>query len=251
MELALQLPNVVRLEIGDPDFPTPAHVVEAAAEAARAGFTHYSPGVGLASLRESIAEKVRARNGIPCTAANVVVTSGACGGLFSTLLAVLDPGDEVLVPDPGWTTFVPMALAAGVTPVPYPLPHGTAFEFDPGAVAGRIGPQTRAIVVNSPSNPTGAVASRRALEDLVDLAGRHDLWLISDECYEELVFEGEHVSPASLGDPDRVVSVFSFSKTYAMTGWRIGYVVARPEVARGIVKGLWRLSVRRTVHACS
>ena len=117
MELALELEDVVRLEIGDPDFATPAHIVDAAAEAARAGFTHYSPGVGLRSLRELIAEKVQGRNGLVCTPDEVAVTTGACGGLFSTFLALLDPGDEVLVPDPGWTTVVPMALAAGVTPV--------------------------------------------------------------------------------------------------------------------------------------
>jgi aspartate/methionine/tyrosine aminotransferase len=236
MELALALPDVVRLEIGDPDFPTPAHIVEAAAEAARAGFTHYSPGVGLASLRESIAEKVRARNGLACTPAEVVVTTGACGGLFSIFLALLDPGDEVLVPDPGWTTLAPMALAAGVTPVPYALDRANAFALDPAAVEERIGPRTRALVVNSPGNPTGAVAAREALADVLELAARRGLWLISDECYEDIVFDGEHLSPAALGDRARVVSVFSFSKSYAMTGWRVGYVVAPADVVPAIVK---------------
>lgn len=236
MELALQLDDVVRLEIGDPDFPTPAHIVDAAAEAARAGFTHYSPGVGLASLRELVAEKVRTRNGVACTPDEVAVTTGACGGLFSTFLALLDPGDEVLVPDPGWTTMVPMALAAGVTPVPYLLDRRNAFDLDPDAVAGRVGPRTRAIVVNSPSNPTGAVAGTAALEGVLELAGRHGIWLVSDECYEDIVFEGEHASAAALGDPERVVSVFSFSKSYAMTGWRVGYVVAPSEVVRAVAK---------------
>jgi aspartate/methionine/tyrosine aminotransferase len=236
MELALQLPDVVRLEIGDPDFPTPAHIVDGAAEAARNGFTHYSPGVGLASLRELLAEKLWARNGLPATPDEVVVTTGAAGGLFSTFLALLDPGDEVLVPDPGWTTMVPMALAAGTTPVPYALDRASGFALDPEAVEARIGPRTRAVVVNSPGNPTGAVAAREALAHVVEIAGRHGLWLISDECYEDIVFEGEHVSPAALGDPDRVVSVFSFSKSYAMTGWRVGYVVTTAEVARAVVK---------------
>jgi aspartate/methionine/tyrosine aminotransferase len=236
MELALQLEDVVRLEIGDPDFATPAHIVEAAAEAARAGFTHYSPGVGLATLRDLIAEKAHGRNGLVCTADEVAVTTGACGGLFSTFLALLDPGDEVLVPDPGWTTVVPMALATGVTPVPYRLDRAADFALDPEAVEARVGPRTRAILVNSPSNPTGAVATRSALEDVVEVAGRHGLWVVSDECYEDIVFEGEHTSPAALGDRERVVSVFSFSKSYAMTGWRVGYVVAPPEVVRAIVK---------------
>ena len=236
MELALELEDVVRLEIGDPDFATPAHIVDAADEAARAGFTHYSPGVGLRSLRELIAEKVQGRNGLVCTPDEVAVTTGACGGLFSTFLALLDPGDEVLVPDPGWTTVVPMALAAGVTPVPYRLDRTADFALDPGTVEDRIGPRTRAILVNSPSNPTGAVATRAALEGVLELAGRHGLWVVSDECYEDIVFEGEHTSPAALGARERVVSVFSFSKSYAMTGWRVGYVVAPPEVVRAIVK---------------
>ncbi|HEU0335496.1 MAG TPA: aminotransferase class I/II-fold pyridoxal phosphate-dependent enzyme [Gaiellaceae bacterium] len=236
MELALELPDAIRLEIGDPDFPTPPHIVEAAAEAARAGFTHYAPGIGLSSLRELIAEKVVARNGFACTPDRVVVTTGACGALHASFLVLLDPGDEVLVPDPGWTTMTPMALAAGVTPVPYALDRRRAFALDPAAVEARIGPRTRALVVNSPGNPTGAVASREALEQVLDLADRHGLWLISDECYEELVFEGEHLSPASLGDPDRVLSVFSFSKTYAMTGWRIGYAVGPPAVVRQLAK---------------
>jgi aspartate/methionine/tyrosine aminotransferase len=236
MELALELPDAIRLEIGDPDFPTPPHIVEAAAEAARAGFTHYTPGIGLSSLRELIAEKVVARNGFACTPDRVVVTTGACGALHASFLVLLDPGDEVLVPDPGWTTMTPMALAAGVTPVPYPLDRGRAFALDPAAVEARIGPRTRALVVNSPGNPTGAVSSRDALEQVLDVADRRGLWLISDECYEELVFEGEHLSPASLGDPDRVLSVFSFSKTYAMTGWRIGYAVGPPAVVRQLAK---------------
>jgi aspartate/methionine/tyrosine aminotransferase len=236
MELALGLPDAIRLEIGDPDFPTPAHVIEAAAAAARAGFTHYSPGIGLPTLRELVAAKVAARNGFPCTPAQVVVTTGACGGLHACLLALLDAGDEVLIPDPGWTTLVPMAHAAGVVPAPYRLDRARGFGLDPAEIAARIGPATRALVLNSPANPTGAVAARAELEAVLALADRHGLWVLSDECYEELVFDGEHVSPASLGDPDRVVSVFSFSKSYAMTGWRVGYAIATEPVARLLAK---------------
>jgi aspartate/methionine/tyrosine aminotransferase len=237
MELALSLPDVVRLDIGDPDFQTPDHIVEAAAKAARAGFTHYSPGAGLASLREVIAAQVGERSDFSCTPERVVVTTGACGGLYSSFLAILDPGDEVLIPDPGWTTLVPMALAAGTKPVPYGLVRGgDGFTLDVAAVEERLSPRTRAVVVNSPSNPTGAVASRGELEDLLELAGRHGLWLISDECYEQIVFDEAHVSPLALGDPDRVVGVFSLSKSYAMTGWRVGYVTAPPDVARALVK---------------
>jgi aspartate/methionine/tyrosine aminotransferase len=236
MDLALELPDAIRLEIGDPDFATPAHIVDAAAEAARNGFTHYGPSIGLASLRELIAAKLSERNGFGCRPDEVVVTTGACGGLHACLLALLDPGDELLVPDPGWTTMVPMSIAAGVTPVGYALDRSRGFALDPDAVEARIRPRTRAIIVNSPSNPTGAVAGRDALAAVLELAARHGLWLISDECYEELVFDTEHVSPAALGERERVISVFSFSKSYAMTGWRVGYAAAPPPVARLIAK---------------
>ncbi|HET8528738.1 MAG TPA: aminotransferase class I/II-fold pyridoxal phosphate-dependent enzyme [Gaiellaceae bacterium] len=236
MELALELPDAIRLEIGDPDFTTPAHVIEAAAEAARAGFTHYSPGIGLASLRELLAGKVRERNGLAVTAANVVVTTGACGGLHACLLALLDPGDELLVPDPGWTTYTPMALAAGVVPVPYPLDRSRGFALDVDALGERIGPRTKALVLNSPANPSSTTLDRDELAAALALAERHGLWVLSDECYEELVLDGEHVSTAALGDPERVVSVFSFSKTYAMTGWRVGYAVAAEPVVRLLAK---------------
>jgi aspartate/methionine/tyrosine aminotransferase len=236
MELALGLPDAIRLEIGDPDFGTPAHIVDAAAAAARAGFTHYSPGIGLASLRELVAAKVSARNGFACEQAQVVITTGACGGIHAGLLALLDPGDELLIPDPGWTTYVPMARAAGVVPVPYPLDRERDFGLDVGALAERVGPRTRAVVVNSPGNPTGTLVEREKLAEIVALAERHGLWVLSDECYEELVFEGEHTSTAAIGGTDRVVSFFSFSKSYAMTGWRVGYAVASPEVTRLLAK---------------
>ena len=236
MDLALELPDAVRLEIGDPDFETPAHIVDAAAEAARAGFTHYAPSVGLASLRALVADKVSARNGFACRPEQVVVTTGACGGLHATLHALLDPGDRLLVPDPGWTTLVPMALSAAVEPVPYRLDAARGFALDPDALEAAVGPRTRAVVLNSPSNPTGAVASREALDRALEIAAAHNLWVISDECYEDLVFDGRHESPAALGDPDRVISVFSFSKSYAMTGWRIGYVVAPAGVAPLVAK---------------
>jgi len=236
MELALGIPGAIRLEIGDPDFTTPAHIIDAAAASAREGFTHYGPSVGLASLRALIAEKVIATNGFACTPDDVVVSSGACGGLHATLLALLDPGDELLVPDPGWTTYIPMSVSAGVVPVRYRLDRTRDFALDLEAIEQAIGPRTRAIVVNSPSNPTGNVATREELDQVCELAERHDLWLISDECYEDMVFEGEHVSPASRGDPGRVVSAFSFSKSYAMTGWRVGYIVAGNGVAQLIAK---------------
>ncbi len=234
MALASQVGDAIRLDIGDPDFPTPAHVVEAALRAASQGFTHYGPSAGLPSLRALLAEKVRARNRLPCLPEQVVVTSGGCGALFLSFLALLDPGEEVLVPDPGWSHYVPMAVAVGARPVHYPLDRASGFQPDPDALRRLMGRKARAIVVNSPANPTGSLLSPESLARVLELASERGVWIISDECYEELVLEGEHVSAAGVGHYDRVVTVFSFSKTYAMTGWRVGYAVAPPEVAQAL-----------------
>jgi len=234
MELALRTKGAIRLDIGDPDFHTPAHIVEAAARAAHEGFTHYGPAGGLPTLREQIAGKVARVNGIECSPEQVVVTVGGAGAIFVTLLALLDPGDEVLVPDPGWPNYLSLTAAAGGVSVPYRLDPAREFEPDVEALDRLIGPRTKAIFVNSPGNPTGTIHSAAALSALRELASRHGLWVVSDECYDELVLEGEHTSAAALGDSDRVVTVFSFSKTYAMTGWRVGYAVASRDVAQAI-----------------
>jgi aspartate aminotransferase len=235
MELAAQTPGAVRLEIGDPDFGTPEHIVEASFRAAREGYTHYSPSAGLPSLRALLAEKLAARNGIETTPERTVVTTGACGAIAFALLALLDPGDEVLVPDPGWPNYLPLAHAAGGVPIPYPLDPAHGFEPDLEALEAAVSPRTRVVVVNSPGNPTGSVLAPESVGALVDFAERHDLWLLSDECYEELLFEGRHVSPGALA-PERTVGVFSFSKTYAMTGWRVGYASCPREIAALLAK---------------
>jgi aspartate/methionine/tyrosine aminotransferase len=234
--LAARYPDALNLGIGDPSFPTPPHVIEAAAKAARDGFTKYTPSGGLASLRELVAGKVCDRNGIDCTMDNVVITTGGCGGLFTTLACLLDPGDELLVPDPGWANYPPMAHMLNARPVFYPLDPARAYEPDLAALEARIGPRSRAILLNSPGNPTGAVYGGETIAAVLEVARKHDLWLISDECYDELVFDGSHVSSATVGEPERVVSVFTFSKSYAMTGWRVGYVVATPELATAVAK---------------
>jgi len=232
MDAALARVDVVRLDIGDPDFPTPEHIVAAAAQAAADGFTHYGPSRGLASLRAAIAEKVVRTNGIACTPDNVVVTTGGSGAIFVCFLTLLDPGDEVLIPDPGWPNYLGMASAVGARVVRYPLDPAREFEPDLDELEGRIGSRTRVLVINSPANPTGAVLTADTLQVLGRIAERHGLWLVSDECYDGLVLDGEHVSAASVVESHRLLTVFSFSKTYAMTGWRIGYVIAPPELAR-------------------
>jgi aspartate/methionine/tyrosine aminotransferase len=233
MELALRTEGAIRLDIGDPDFDTPAHIVEAAAQAARAGFTHYGPAVGLSSLREQIVGKVARVNGFECSVEQVVVTVGGAGAIFVTLLALLDPGDEVLVPDPGWPNYRSLTAAASGVAVPYRLDAAREFEPDVETVEALIGPRTKAIFVNSPGNPTGGIHSADTLSALLRVAERQGLWVVSDECYDELVLEGDHVSAAALGGAGgQVVTVFSFSKTYAMTGWRVGYAVAPRDVAQ-------------------
>jgi aspartate/methionine/tyrosine aminotransferase len=234
--LAAGYTDVLNLGMGDPNFGTPAHVIDAAALAAREGWTKYTPSGGLPGLRELILDKVRRRNGIDCSSGQIVVTTGGCGGLFTTLLCLLDPGDEVLLPDPGWANYPPMVHVLGGRSVFFPLDHGRGFEPDVSGIEALVTPRSKAIVLNSPGNPTGGVYSRESIAAVLELAQRHDLWVISDECYDELVFEGEHVSSVTVGEPDRVVTVFTFSKSYAMTGWRVGYVVAPLPLADAIAK---------------
>jgi aspartate/methionine/tyrosine aminotransferase len=235
-ELARKIPDVTHLEVGDPDFITPQHIIDAAAAAATEGFTHYPPSAGYPRLRELIAEKVSRRNHLPTTADQVVVTTGGGGGLFTTFLALLDPGDEVLIADPGWSGYPAQLHVQNAVSRRYSLDRTRDFALDPDALERAITPNTKVIVVNSPSNPLGGVYGREELRRVVEIAAQRDLWIVSDECYDEMVFEGQHVTMATLGERDRIITVFTFSKSYAMTGWRIGYVVAPAPVAAVIGK---------------
>ncbi len=244
-QLARSIPGALRLESGDPDFGTPEHVIAAAASAARAGYTHYGPSAGIDSLREAIAAKATERNGFDCHPEQVVVTAGACGALYTTLATLVDPGAEVLIPDPGWSNYPAMLHVLGARMVGYTLDASRGWAPDLGALEAAITDRTRAILVNSPANPGGAMLGLDDVRALCDIAARHDLWLISDECYDEIVFEGIHHSLAAHGDPDRIVSIFSFSKTYAMTGWRIGYLAAPVQVAGAIARS------QEPVYSCA
>ncbi|MGH6787651.1 MAG: pyridoxal phosphate-dependent aminotransferase [Novosphingobium sp.] len=234
---AIAIPDCIRLEMGEPQFATPEHICDAAAQAARDGFTKYTASQGLLSLREAASAKLARVNGIEVPPERIVATNGALSGLFTTCLALLAPGDEMLIPDPGWPNWEQMILTAGARPVRYPTPKDRTFLPDPEAMDELVGPRTRAILLNSPSNPTGAVMPAGLVRAMVEFARRHDLWVVSDECYDECVFEGEHVSPARFDVDGRVISLFSCSKTYAMTGWRVGYVAA-PESAIGVIAKL-------------
>jgi aspartate/methionine/tyrosine aminotransferase len=236
MNLALTMEGVRHLEVGEPDFPSPPHVIEAACQAARHGYTKYTANAGIPSLRQAIAEKLLRINGADVSPERVTVTNGAVSGLMASLMAVAQAGDDVLLPDPGWPNYHLMAQTLGVQSRFYPLPPERDFLPDPDEVASLITPRTRAILINSPSNPTGAVFPEAVVRHIVEIADRHDLWIISDEVYEQIIFEGSHVSPARFDQAGRVIRAFSFSKTYAMTGWRIGYIVSPPGVTEVINK---------------
>jgi aspartate aminotransferase len=233
MELAWEDPEVIHLEVGEPDFPTPEHVVEAAHEAARSGLTRYAPNAGLPELREALADKVTRRNGYEARPDQVVVTQGGIQALYLVLLALLEPGDEVLLPDPAWPNFRMIAHLLGARVLPYPLVSEGDFLPRLEDLERLVTPRTRAILVNTPSNPLGTVVPRELVEPLLEFARRRDLWYISDEVYDEVVFDDAFVSAGAVADPgDRLVSIYSFSKVYAMTGWRVGYLVAPPDLAK-------------------
>jgi aspartate aminotransferase len=236
MDAAWGRPGVIRLEVGEPDFPTPPHIIEAAHVAMLEGHTGYQPSAGIAPLREALAVKVRERNGYTVTPQQTVVTQGGVEALYASLLTLTQPGDEVLLPDPAWPNFLLMAQMLNLTAVTYPLTPDAGFLPTLETLEPLVTERTSAIVINSPSNPLGAVIHRARMTELIEFTERHGLWMVSDECYDEITFDDAFVSPASIS-AERVVSVYSFSKTYAMTGWRIGYAVAPPEVARSLAKG--------------
>src|ERR671916_1294172 len=232
MELAWADPEAIHLEVGEPDFPTPSHIVDAAHEAARMGLTRYAPNAGLPVLREALADKVTRRNGYEARPEQVVVTQGGIQALYLVLRALLEPGDEVLLPDPAWPNFRMIAHLLGARVLSYPLVSEEGFLPRPEDLERLATPRTRVMLVNSPYNPLGTVVPRELMEGLLAFARRRDLWFVSDEVYDEVVFDDTFVSVGSVADPDdRLVSVYSFSKVYAMTGWRVGYLVAPPDLS--------------------
>ncbi len=243
---AAQGRKVLRLESGDPSFDIPVHVREAMEKALRDGYTHYTASTGIPPLREAIYEKVRTENGLHVPDPDhVVVTNGGMHGLYITFRALLDPGDQVIIPDPMWTEVRENIRLAGGDPVGVRLEPERGYRYDPERIAATITPRTRAIFVNTPHNPTGAVADRETLEAIAALAEKHNLALISDEAYEHVIYDGaRHISLGSLPTArERTISIFSLSKTYAMSGLRLGYVVVNDEKVLERIKKLVRCTI--------
>ena len=219
--------SIIHLQIGEPDFDTPANVRASTKAALDDGATHYPPFPGIPALREAIAADATARKGFPVDPSRVFVTVGGKGVMLYAILGLVDPGDDVLVPDPGYPIYESLVRFVGGTPVPIPIRMENDFRLDVDELASLITPRTRLLIINSPANPTGGVLTRSDLERIADLAIRHDLWVMADEIYGRILYDGaEHVSIASLpGMAERTIVLDGFSKTFAMTGWRMGYAI--------------------------
>lgn len=236
MNAAITRPHVIRLEVGEPRFATPRHIVDAAYEGALAGYTKYTANWGIPELRTAIAERVTLDTGRAVPPEMIGVTVGAVGAIYGIVRVLVDPGDEVLIPDPGWPNYRMLVTACAARPVDYHLREYEGFIPSREVLEAAVSPRTKAIIINTPSNPLGTVIPAGAMSELVAFARDHDLWVISDEVYEKIVFFGEHVSALRFDTDERVVVASGFSKSYAMTGWRIGYAVAPEPVIAQLAK---------------
>ena len=236
--LEAQGKEIIHLEIGEPDFDTPKHVVEAGIEALRQGYTHYGPTAGLPELRQAIARNSREVRGIDTVPAHVVVTPGAKPIMFYVILALAEPGVEVIYPNPGFPIYESMIRFSGATPVPMRLREETGYHPDLDDLARKITGRTRLLILNSPENPCGSVLSRDELETVADLVQAWDgLYVLADEIYKDILYTGEHHSVASFpGMAERTIILDGFSKSYAMTGWRLGYGIMPEELVPHIVR---------------
>lgn len=246
-EMAQDLTDVISLGQGDPDFHTPAHIVQAAHKALDENRHHYTPVAGLPSLRDAIAEKLREEDHIPCRGDHVVITNGVEEAIMTCMVSLLNPGDEVLMGNPRFANYDKAINLCHGRVVSVPTREEDGFVLDPGAVEARITERTRMLILVSPDNPTGAVAPPATVRALAELAKRHNLILISDEIYAGILYDdAQHLSPASLpGMWERTITLNGFSKAYAMTGWRVGYLVGPDEFIRQVME------VRHTLSICA
>lgn len=225
-DAAREVPDAIRLETGEPNFRTPDYICEAATQAMKDGFTKYTAVPGIKTLRDVLAEDFSGRLGMPVLPEQIVVTGGGTMALEIALACLCNPGDEVLVPDPSWPVYTMQVLSNNLTAVPYVMPADNGFEPTRETIESKITDRTKVIMVNTPSNPTGAVFSESTVKMIMELAEKYDLYVISDEMYDYLTYEGEHYSLKKLDHDGRVVLISGASKKYAMTGWRIGYAIA-------------------------
>jgi len=229
--------DIISFAIGEPDFDTPEHIKQAGIAAIEDNLTHYGPSQGRQDLREVLAADAGKLRGISISPDEVVVTPGAKPILFHSMLSIVDEGDEVIYPNPGFPIYESVINFIGAKPVPLPLEEKERFTFDSNVLRKLVNDKTRMIIINSPQNPTGSMLNRENLETLRDLAQKYDFWILSDEVYSRLVHEGEFLSIASLpGMKERTIIVDGFSKTYSMTGWRLGYGITTPELASHIAR---------------
>lgn len=237
-DLAVGQDDVVSLCLGEPNFDTPAHIVEAAKKALDQGLTHYTPNAGMNDLRQAIADKYQREYGLEYSVNNVMVTVGAMEALYLTLATVVNPGDEVIVPDPCFPSYLGQVMMLGAKAVPVAIREENEFRLQADDVEKAITAKTKAILLNSPSNPLGSVLAKEDLEALAQVASRHNLLVVSDEVYEKIMYDGRsHYSIAQLPDmKERTIIINSFSKTYAMTGWRVGYLLAGKEIVQHMPK---------------
>ncbi|MEM2119063.1 MAG: pyridoxal phosphate-dependent aminotransferase [Candidatus Bathyarchaeia archaeon] len=236
--LEAQGKSIVHLEIGEPDFDTPKNIKDAAIKALKDGYTHYGPSAGLPELRQTIAEYISKTRGIKVEADEVVVTPGAKPIMFFSIFALVNPGDEVLYPNPGFPIYESLINFVEAKPVPIPLLEKNDFRLDPEYVKSKITKKTKMIILNYPENPTGGIVTKEDLKVIADcIANRDDVFVLADEIYSRIIYEGKHESIASLpGMKDKTILLDGFSKTYAMTGWRLGYGVMRKDIAQKVAQ---------------
>ena len=229
--------SIIHLEIGEPDFDTPRNIVSAAVDALQKGWTHYGPSAGLPELRQAIADYVSRTRGVPVSSDEVVVVPGGKPIIFFSILSLVDVNDEVIYPNPGFPIYESMIRYVGGRAVPIQLREERDFGLDVRELASLINDHTRLIILNSPHNPTGGVLSRQEIHEIADAIGDRNILVLSDEIYSRLIFEGEHFSIMSIpGFKERTILLDGFSKTYAMTGWRMGYGVMRPDLAAHVTR---------------
>jgi len=238
MRLAAEGKDIISLGPGEPDFTTPKHIIDFAKKKLDEGYTHYSPPIGRFELRKAIAKKLRKDNKVNVEPDEIMVACGSQEALFLATLALLDPGEKMLVPNPGFLAYIPMVETVTGVPVSVPMLEEDGFEYNPDTIENLVDKRTRILLINTPSNPTGRILKKKTLEELAEIAIEHDLIIFSDEAYEKIVYDrNKHICIGSLnGMKDHVITFQSFSKSYAMPGWRVGYAAGPKDIIESMTR---------------